>query len=66
MLGGRRIVLAVSGSSCQDGAGPLTAASFTGLARFTVNRGGYGSGLVSLTEDAAKHHRITLIGHITR
>ena len=34
-----RLVLAVSGDSCQDGAGPLPAASFTGLARFTVKRG---------------------------
>jgi hypothetical protein len=34
-------VLDVSGHSCQDGAGPLDAASFTGLARFTVR---YGTG----------------------
>ena len=34
-----RLVLAVSGDSCQDGAGPLAGASFTGLARFTVKHG---------------------------
>ena len=34
-----RLVLAVKGDSCQDGAGPTDAASFTGLARFTVKRG---------------------------
>ena len=69
VLGGRRadrVVLGLSGNSCQDGGGPLTGASFTGLARFTVKRGGYGSGTIVLTEDAAKHHRITLIGRIAR
>lgn len=67
-----RLILAVSGDSCQDGGGPLDAAAFTGLARFTVKRGtgGYagagGAGLAGLSEDAANHHRITLIGRITR
>ena len=65
-----RLVLAVSGDSCQDGAGPLTAASFTGLARFTVKRGSgsyagaTGDGLASFSEDAANHHRMTLIGRV--
>src|SRR5215213_9138300 len=31
--------LLVSGDSCQDGSGPLTAASFTGLTRFRVTHG---------------------------
>lgn len=67
-----RLVLAVLGDSCQDSAGPITAASFTGLAQFTVKRGtgeyarASGSGLASLTEDAANNHRMTLIGRITR
>jgi hypothetical protein len=66
-----RLTLAVSGDSCQDGAGPLDSAAFTGLARFTVKRGtgvysrATGAGLASLSEDAANHHRITLIGRIT-
>jgi hypothetical protein len=67
-----RLVLAVSGDSCQDGAGPLEGASFTGLAEFTVKRGSgsyarvRGSGLASFTEDAAKQHRMTLVGRIAR
>jgi len=65
-----RIALSVAGESCQDGAGPLTAASFTGLLRFTVTHGtgtyagATGSGLAVFTEDAAKRHRMTLIGRI--
>jgi hypothetical protein len=61
-----RLVLGVYGDSCQDGTG------FSGLARFAVKRGtgryahAHGSGIASLTEDAAKHHRITLIGRIGR
>jgi hypothetical protein len=67
-----RLRLAVSGDSCQDGAGPVTAASFTGLAEFTIKRGtgryagATGGGQASFTEDAAKHHRMTLIGRIAR
>jgi hypothetical protein len=63
-----RLVLAVTGDSCQDGAGPLTGASFTGLAQFTVSyaTGSYagtgGTGLASFSEDAAHHHRMTLVG----
>jgi hypothetical protein len=65
-----RLVLAVAGDSCQDGAGPLPTASFTGLARFTVKHGSgryaraTGSGQATFTEDAANHHRMTLIGRI--
>jgi hypothetical protein len=67
-----RLVLDVSGDSCQDGAGPLDAASFTGLARFTVRyaTGRYahasGSGQATLLEDAANHHRMTLVGRLAR
>jgi len=65
-----RLFLAVSGDSCQDGAGPLQDASFTGLAQFTVAHatGSYagvtGGGLASFSEDAANHHRMTLIGRV--
>jgi hypothetical protein len=67
-----RLVLAVAGDSCQDGSGPLTAASFTGLAEFTVKygtgryAGTTGHGLASFTEDAANHHHTTLIGRLAR
>jgi hypothetical protein len=73
MLGGGtpdQLVLAITGDSCQDGAGDLTTSSFTGLARFTVKHGtgqyagARGSGLASFLEDAADHDRMTLIGHI--
>ena len=56
-----RLAFAVSGDSCEDGAGPPGSGSFSGLAEFTVKRGtgSYagitGSGLVSFTEDALKH-----------
>jgi hypothetical protein len=65
-----RLVLAVAGDSCQDGSGPLEGASFTGLASYTVRygtgkyAGANGSGLASFAEDAAKHHRMTLVGRI--
>ena len=65
-----RIGLLVSGDSCQDGSGPLDGASFTGLARFRVTHGtgayagATGSGLVTFAEDAAKRHRMTLVGRI--
>ena len=65
-----RLVLAVSGDSCQDGAGDPTTASFTGLARFHVKQGTgkyagtSGSGLASFLEDAADQDRMTLIGRI--
>jgi hypothetical protein len=75
VLGGAassRLVLAVRGDSCQDGTGPLDGASFTGLARFAIKRGtgtfagASGTGVAVFSEDAAKHHRITLIGLIRR
>ena len=64
-----RLVLALAGDSCQDGGGPLPA-GFTGLARFTVKHGtgryarAAGSGLATFSEDAAKQHRMTLVGRI--
>jgi hypothetical protein len=67
-----RLVLDVSGDSCQDGAGPLDGASFTGIASFTVRHGSgsyaraYGSGDATFLEDAANHHRMTLVGRIAR
>jgi hypothetical protein len=67
-----RLVLAVAGDSCQDGAGPVTATSFTGLAGFVVKHGTGryagmgGSGLATFSEDAADHDRMTLIGRIAR
>ena len=67
-----RLVLAVAGDSCQDGAGPPPLSTFTGLAEFLVKKGtgkfaGYrGSGLATFAEDAADHDRMTLVGRITR
>jgi hypothetical protein len=65
-----RLVLSVDGESCQDGAGPVTAASFTGLAHWQVKYGtgihdhARGRGLATFLEDAADHDRMTLIGWI--
>jgi hypothetical protein len=64
--GKHRLVLAVSGSSCQDGGGPLEGSSFTGLANFRVKGGYRGGGVATFTEDAAHHHRMTLIGRLGR
>ena len=67
-----RLALAVSGNSCQDGAGPLEGSSFTGLATFRVKHGtgryryARGSGVAVFTEDTAHHHRMTLIGRLAR
>jgi hypothetical protein len=67
-----RLLLAVAGDSCQDGAGNPATSSFTGLARFTVKHGtgkyakAHGGGLASFAEDAADHDRMTLIGRIAR
>jgi hypothetical protein len=67
-----RLVLAVAGDSCQDGAGPPPLSSFTGLAEFVVKKGtgkyaGYrGSGLATFAEDTADHDRMTLVGRISR
>ena len=66
-----RLVLAITGDSCQDGAGDPTKSSFTGLAQFTVKHGTgkyagtSGSGLASFFEDAADNDRMTLIGRIS-
>jgi hypothetical protein len=65
-----RLILAVAGDSCQVGGGPLDAASFIGLARFHVRYGSgryartTGSGQATFSEDATKHHRMTLVGRI--
>ena len=67
-----RLVLAVSGDSCQDGAGPPPASSFTGLGQFVVKQatgsyaGAWGYGLATFAEDAADHDRMTLVGRIWR
>ena len=67
-----RLVLAVTGDSCQDGAGNPATSSFTGLARFTVKHGtgayakARGGGLATFSEDATDRDRMTLIGEITR
>ena len=66
-----RLVLAVSGDSCQDGAGNPATSSFTGLAHFWVKygTGAYaktsGDGIATFAEDAADHDRMTLVGQIT-
>ena len=67
-----RLVLALDGDSCQDGAGDVTTSSFTNVARFVVKYGSgkfahtRGKGLATFSEDAADHERMTLVGHITR
>jgi hypothetical protein len=67
-----RLVLALWGDSCQDGAGDLTTSSFTGVAGFVVRYGtgayakASGGGLYSSFEDANDHEHMTLIGRITR
>jgi hypothetical protein len=67
-----RLVLALWGDSCQDGAGDPKTSSFTGLAHFTVKygTGGYakasGSGLMSSFEGADDREHMTLIGRISR
>jgi hypothetical protein len=67
-----RLVLAIAGDSCQDGAGNPQTASFTTIARFSVKygtgayAGAHGSGIGTFREDAADRDQMTLIGHITR
>lgn len=67
-----RLTLALEGDSCQDGAGPPPAASFTGLADWAVIKGtgkyahARGQGTAAFLEDAADHDRMTLIGRIAR
>ncbi|HEY7074392.1 MAG TPA: hypothetical protein VH418_03440 [Solirubrobacteraceae bacterium] len=58
-----RLVVALAGNSCQDGAGDPTKASFTGLFRFRVVNG-HGHGTAVVTEDANDHEHLTLIGTI--
>jgi hypothetical protein len=64
------LVLAVNGSSCQDGAGNPTQTSFTGVGRFRVvggtgaYAGAHGSGVATFLEDAADHEHMTLIGRL--
>lgn len=62
-----RLVLALYGDSCQDGAGDPRSSSFTGVAHFVVKSGTgtyaktRGGGIASFSEDAADHDRMTLI-----
>ncbi len=67
-----RLVLGLSGDSCQDGAGDPRTSSFTTLAKFVVKRGtgayakAKGSGLMTSFEDANDREHMTLIGRISR
>ena len=67
-----RLVLALWGDSCQDGAGDPRKSSFTGLAHFKVKYGtgsyakATGSGLMSSFEGADDREHMTLIGRITK
>jgi hypothetical protein len=67
-----RLVLALRGDSCQDGAGNPTTSSFTTAARFTIEHGTgkyantTGGGILNSTEDATDHDGLTLIGRISR
>lgn len=67
-----RLVLALWGDSCQDGAGAPTTTSFTGLSHFVVvhGTGSYsratGRGIAVSLEDATDRDRMTLIGRISR
>ena len=67
-----RLVLAVEGDSCQDGAGDPTTTAFTGLGRFSIKHGtgkyagARGRGVATFLEGADDHERMTLIGRIVR
>ena len=67
-----RLVLGLSGDSCQDGAGDPRTSSFTTLAHFVVKHGtgayakAKGSGLMTFFEDANDREHMTLIGRISR
>jgi hypothetical protein len=67
-----RLILAITGDSCQDGAGNPQTASFTTLARYTIKHGtgtyagAHGHGIATFNEDAADRDQMTLIGHIAR
>jgi hypothetical protein len=69
--GADRLVLALSGDSCQDGAGALDKSAFTTLATWKVDKGtgayakASGHGLATFSEDAADHDRMTLVGKLT-
>ncbi len=74
-LGGgtpNRLVVRLSGDSCQDGAGDPTSASFTLVARFRIVAGtgtyarARGRGLATSVEDATDRSRLTLIGTLHR
>jgi hypothetical protein len=66
-----RLVLAVSGDSCQDGAGDPTTTSFTALADVTVKygtgkyAGARGNGILTSSEGADDRDRMTVIGRIS-
>jgi|1186.fasta_scaffold300843_2 hypothetical protein len=59
----KRLVVALAGTSCQDGAGDPAKASFTGLLRYRVVNG-HGHGIAGVTEDANDHEHLTLIGTV--
>lgn len=67
-----RLVLALRGESCQDGADDPKTSSFTGLAHFRVKYGtgtyanATGRGLMSSFEGADDREHMTLIGRITK
>ena len=67
-----RLALAIAGDSCQDGAGPVNQASFTGLADWTVvyGTGAYaharGHGTGTFVEGADDREQMTMIGRIAR
>ena len=67
-----RLVLALSGDSCQDGAGDVTQASFTGVAHFVVKHGTgtyaktRGYGMATFAEGADDREHMTLIGRTWR
>ena len=67
-----RLVLALAGDSCQDGAGDVTQASFTGVAHFVVKHGTgtyaktRGYGIATFSEGVDDRERMTLIGRTWR
>jgi hypothetical protein len=66
-----RLVLALRGDSCQDGAGNPATSSFTTVARFSVEYGtgkyanATGAGILSSAEDVSDQDRMTLIGRVS-
>ena len=67
-----RMTLALSGDSCQDGAGDVTQASFTGVTHFVVKHGTgtfaktRGYGIATFSEGADDRESMTLIGRTWR